>query len=561
MFRAIKTLTWPRFALLTLVAAGLALNFLYGIHAGERDALFYPMFRTRVTLAIALSMMRSPATTGYVAYDDINAVLVSRGFYLGEDNGDSVRRAALFKDSNVTNRALEEALYAPLDVSKKTIILPGNDLGAVDFTFIAFRLFGVKISSLYYLYFLLLAASAAAFAVQFWRSRFMILLLNFYLALHLLIMEWAQEVGPAVGSVSNSRTFTLLGFLPALHMTALLVSRPPVMQSLAPAFIQAATLAFLVTCRLDVLWEVGFVLLGAICFLPGALKNTGPLGIRFFWPAALLLGLVAVNFLRLNLMVAPSYHQAETRHLVWENLLTGLLANRDLRLKYAQADANDPHSFDRTDLKHMEDWRYGSILVPEDLEVAGCESVKSYLRHKRDARGFPGSQLVCDLEQGRATGHSRLSFADYDLLALRVSIIIISEHPLQALGTVLEGLGHEIVLVHSYYRFTAKLILAPLAIIITAVAIYWLSTRAAANRLSEAPSVFVVAILALACALLELTFAGSPHVSGAIATCLLGLLLGLTFGIVWASFMVSKAVRLARRKAKYGIFHKLPANI
>jgi hypothetical protein len=550
-----RNISWAKIALVTLAVITLAINFVQGIALGERDVLYYPMFRTQVTIAIALSMMHKPPASGYRAYDDISNALVAHGFYIGDRTDDAARRAALFEDTGALNNAIDDALQTPVDITRETITLPGNDLGAVDFIYLAFRMFGAKVSSLYYLYFVILLASTFMFIVQFWRSRFMLLVLCDYLALHLLMIEWAHDVGPAVGSISNTRTFTVLALLPALHLAALLVSVPTEARPFAPAVIQACVLGFLIGCRFDAAWEAGFVVICALSFgvfsLAGSAEGnvTARLSrLGCLWPVAVMLLVLAIMTARLNFTAAAAYRFTAERHLIWENVLTGFLADRDLRYQYSRADINDPHLLERSDLRRIQDPDVGPIFVPTDLEVAGCEAVKSYLRQKHDSRGFPGSVLDCDLEQNGPNGHSRLSFPDYDELALRVSVIILRDHPIKALNTLYCDLRDEIAFLHNYYRFTPKLISLPLLIMLACLSIYWGSIKSIMIKWRGLGRACFVGAVVLACAIVELMMAGSPHVLGAVASYLLAFLLcASVMFMVSATFLARQSGRVLRR--------------
>ena len=62
------------------------------------------------------------------------------------------------------------------------MILQGNELGLVDYTYWAFKLYGISINALVLFYFTLLFISVALFFVTFRQSPFCLLLLMLYLA-------------------------------------------------------------------------------------------------------------------------------------------------------------------------------------------------------------------------------------------------------------------------------------------------------------------------------------------------------------------------------------------
>jgi hypothetical protein len=163
--------------------------------------LFYPSYRTTQSLAIALSMMRQPPAPGYQAYDAIVDELKADGFT--QETWETTAR-----DAVAVNRAIDAALGVSLQPGARTQTMQANDVGYADFMFLAFRLFGAKLSSIYYFYFLVLSISVLAFMAQFHRSRFMLFVLSLYLTAHMFVIAYCTGFGLAIASVANSRTFS-----------------------------------------------------------------------------------------------------------------------------------------------------------------------------------------------------------------------------------------------------------------------------------------------------------------------------------------------------------------
>ena len=84
---------------------------------------------------------------------------------------------------------------------------------------------GIHLTSLWYFYFLLLAASVLAFFLAFWRSPFCMLLLMLYLAGHLYMVDIAS-IGD-FQTVHNSRFLPVLALLPSMHLMLLALRRVP----------------------------------------------------------------------------------------------------------------------------------------------------------------------------------------------------------------------------------------------------------------------------------------------------------------------------------------------
>src|SRR5262249_12731318 len=101
----------------------------------------------------------------------------------------------------------------------------GDDLGFVDYVRLSFLVFGHKIESLYYTYFLIFGVSAAVFLWTF-RSRPALLML-------LVITSVAQTIlfasnllaSDNLGSISDPRFLSIMATVPGLHLGCLLLDR------------------------------------------------------------------------------------------------------------------------------------------------------------------------------------------------------------------------------------------------------------------------------------------------------------------------------------------------
>ena len=133
--------------------------------------------------------------------------------------------------------------------------MQGNELGLVDYTYWAFKLYGISINALVLFYFTLLFVSAALFFVTFRRSRFCLLLLMLYLAAHYFALDYAQT--RAIIAIQNSRFFPVLALLPALYLLLLVVTPTrPTLAVVAMAAVQTFILMFMVFCRTQTYWEI-----------------------------------------------------------------------------------------------------------------------------------------------------------------------------------------------------------------------------------------------------------------------------------------------------------------
>ena len=250
------------------VAVLFAVNMLHAYQLGFQSRMYdSPIYRWRESLVIALSRMQPQPLHGYVGYGSILSYFTQHGLALmgGEASPlpTPAQRAALVADGARMNRLMKEANAVAIDPKLPPVILQGNELGLVDYTYWAFKLYGISINALVLFYFTLLFASVVLFFVTFRRSPFCLLLLMLYLAAHYFALDYAQT--RAIIAIQNSRFFPVLALLPALYLLLLVVTRArPTLALAAMAAVQTFILMFMVFCRTQTYWEVLAVLLAAV---------------------------------------------------------------------------------------------------------------------------------------------------------------------------------------------------------------------------------------------------------------------------------------------------------
>ena len=244
-----------------------ALNVLHAYQLGFQSTMYdNPIYRWRESLVIALSRMQPQPLHGYVGYGSILSYLTHHGLALIGGETDAMptpaERRALVTDGARMNRVMREASKVAIDPSLPPVILQGNELGLVDYTYWAFELYGISINALVLFYFTLLFISVALFFVTFRHSPFSLLLLMLYLAGHYFALDYAKTA--AILAIQNSRFFPVLALLPALHLLLLIVTRVrPTLFVVASAGVQIFILMFMVFCRTQTYWEILAILLGA----------------------------------------------------------------------------------------------------------------------------------------------------------------------------------------------------------------------------------------------------------------------------------------------------------
>jgi hypothetical protein len=324
------------------VAALFAINVLHAYQLGFQSKMYdSPIYRWRESLVIALSRMQPQPLHGYVGYRSILSYFTQHGLALmgGEAYPlpTQAQRAALVADGARINQLMKEAGEVVIDPTLPPVILQGNELGLVDFTYWAFKLYGISVDALVLFYFTLLLVSVVLFFVTFRRSRFCLLLLMLYLAAHYFALDYAQT--RAIIAIQNSRFFPVLALLPALYLLLLVVTRArPTLAVAAMAAVQTFILMFMVFCRTQTYWEILAIVLVAVVVTglrplrqalfrvsrwPSAIGNS----IYETWPAALAVAGVIMLLGYSGLAPNKAFYSAESKaHLFWHDFFSSTVS-------------------------------------------------------------------------------------------------------------------------------------------------------------------------------------------------------------------------------------------
>jgi hypothetical protein len=404
-------------ALFLLIAVGLGLDFFHGIALGERDIAFHPIYRLRQSLAVAISRMHDPSSRGYLAYGSVEKVLNENGFAVFNDEPgphlDVAGWEKLLDDGERLDRTIEEAREVPIDPSLAPQIIQANELGFADYIELSFRLFGSRIASLYNFFFAIVVTSGALYILQFRRRPFPLFLLVLILAELYFLEDYARLWGVQLNSITNSRLFSGISLLPALHVLLVLWQRaPPRIPVIAGVIAQSLIFAFLLSCRIEVVWQLAAVIAVAVAMGLRQLLSPDPpyrnLARRLLplWPAAVLT-LVAVAYVAtVNASVDARYATEPKTHIIWHEVMIGVLdASPALYAEYAGAD----HS--------LGDQMVYSA-VSRDLTARNDMSSPIATR-------LPDGQIVVDLSRG---------WSEYDRLVQSLLFRIVAHHPLAVLA-------------------------------------------------------------------------------------------------------------------------------
>lgn len=422
----------PRFgclALVLLIACTFCLDVIHGIRLGQDRVAFHGIYRLRQSLAIAVSRLHDPPPGGYLAYGSVVKVFNENGFAIfdGEPGPhlDLAGWEALLTDGPRLDRIIEQAKNVPIDSSLPPAIIQGNEVGLADYMFLAFRLFGDKISSLYYLYYLIVAASCLLYVLQFRNNPFLLFVLVVFLGELFFLANYASAYGLQLETVTNSRLFSGPSLLPALHILFVLWQRLPFRVFTAGAVTaQSVIFAFLLSCRTEVAWQLVMIVavacgIGLVLLLRRrGQRHLGLIG-RFavLWPAVAFVLVVSAYSAALSISADRRYASEPEGHVVWHEVVIGLLTSSpDLRREYV---GNVP-----------------STTVDQDVYIAVINDLK--------ARNDFSSPIVRKLPDGDITLDILAAYGEYDKLARSLALRIIIHRPFAVVASVPQKIADQI---------------------------------------------------------------------------------------------------------------------
>lgn len=234
----------------------------------------------------------------------------------------------------------------------------GETIGAgyTDYAYLAFLLFGFKIESLLYLYFLILCISIVVFWAALRRDSLGPFLLIIFLLSHYVPIKAFSYLGYNLGSVANYRFLPVLVILPLMHIlrTGQLGQRLNG-YTFAGVLLQSSIILFILWVRGSAIWAVILLVCGVVVKIffnllksRFSLKNTRPEGftvisdrIRGFrlWPIVLFLSMFLFLIMGKPLILGTKYDKdsGPGYHPVWSAIYVGLALHPEIRENYSKA--------------------------------------------------------------------------------------------------------------------------------------------------------------------------------------------------------------------------------
>jgi hypothetical protein len=225
--------------------------------------------------------------------------------------------------------------------------IPSDNKGLVDFTWLAFQLFGIHVTSLNSMFFAVLIAGCSLFVIDNFRRPARLGLLVFLLAA-LSSVSFLVRVTDQFGTVFEPRFFDVLSLIPTIQLLSIISDRRrPSLWLLCLAAGDIFLIVFIYHARATVAWQM--ILLGAynlgVWLMWGSITTTSSVFgsicrratslVRLGWPSILLaVGLFCLEGYKW-LSYHPAYFQKHgTSHAFWHNALMGLVCNPRLAERY-----------------------------------------------------------------------------------------------------------------------------------------------------------------------------------------------------------------------------------
>jgi hypothetical protein len=318
---------------------------------------------TRELYGISAALTKLRFGIGGSAIDQrLFATLEGSGLTSNPDPALGVRYPDNLRDAKLQQSALMQALTidlpppAPANAGGDYIGLvgfSGEDTGLGTYNYLAFRIFGVNIPALTYLYFVIVTASLVLYGIGHWRSvGAMAAVVAMTLALHVLVcadfvnfLGSSKLFGGPGLDLKDPRFLGTLAAVPVLHMIVMW-TRPR--YRLGPldyvvVALQAAIFAFALQIRSPVIWAV--LALSAFWLTAGVLALRRGRSLRSLgdWRQSRS-ALIPITFLAVlfavQLLVAATLHplyraQGDVpRHMFWQGLLSSLQLEPEWDKKY-----------------------------------------------------------------------------------------------------------------------------------------------------------------------------------------------------------------------------------
>jgi hypothetical protein len=233
------------------------------------DTIVPDYYRHTASLAIAISEA-AHGTTGMVGLVEVENALDKSGYGIIPNRK---LMAVLNKHPEQADAALRAAADLTITDRGKTFGLALNETGMIDYYYVAFKLFGYHVRSIYALYIGILAVLTLCFIGSFRHRAIFIVPSILYLLLLLIDQDALRSNDFGFGPLTNSRMLPFLSLYPVLYCLTLVGSgRGFRLIDAIGVVIAGLVFAFVVNARTYAYWQVGPLLALVILIVAARLK-------------------------------------------------------------------------------------------------------------------------------------------------------------------------------------------------------------------------------------------------------------------------------------------------
>ncbi len=340
-FNGVHSARLFRRAMIAVVCVAVAASFWIGLARGLADSVGLASWGRILFGAGAAITKMAHGGYGYTISEVVEGLLAQGG--LTSDPAILSKLGTTFpdnlKDPALINAAFDKAAHfkLPFDPTVNVRGSSGDDVGFVDFTRIGFRLFGYKIQSLYFTYFLILGVSLAAFVYQFRERAVPLAILATVTVAQTVLFSSGLLDTQRLGMIGDPRFLSTLAVVPGLHLAYLMLDRvEPSDRGLALAGAQSIILVFILHVRVSAVWILlGLVLIGAVVSIQELRKRRfAPI---WLWSLGILAAVLYMQSFYVSATLHPVYRAKGeiTRHVLWHAVFYSLQFHPDWKAKYA----------------------------------------------------------------------------------------------------------------------------------------------------------------------------------------------------------------------------------
>jgi hypothetical protein len=218
------------------------------------DTIVPDYYRHTASLAIAISEA-AHGTSGMIGLTEVANALDKSGYGI---NVNHKLLAVLNTHPDQADAALRAAADLTIADRSKTFGLVLNETGMIDYYYLAFKLFGYHVRSIYALYIGILAVVALCFIGSFRHRAIFIVPSILYLLLLLIDQDALHSKNYDFGPLTNSRMLPFLSLYPVLHCLTLVgAGRGFRLIDAIGAAIAGLVFAFVVNARTYAYWQAG----------------------------------------------------------------------------------------------------------------------------------------------------------------------------------------------------------------------------------------------------------------------------------------------------------------